>query len=87
MTMTSKQILTNTYILRKTKKGKYEWYKHDVMTYFNDLKYDAFVSDRDSYFKNAQVINFDIINHVCRGTPLQNLENYYKTIRSKDFKN
>ena len=83
--MASNQILTNTYIPRKTKKGKNEWYKHDLMTYFDNLKYDKFASDTDSYFQNAQVINFDIINHVCRGTQLQNPENYYKAIRSKDF--
>ena len=31
------------------------------MTYLDDVKYDEFVSDIDGCFKNAQVINFDII--------------------------
>ena len=53
--------LTNSYIPPKNKKGQYEWYKHDLMTYFDNVKYDEFVSDIDGCFKNAQVINFDII--------------------------
>ena len=35
------------------------------------------------YFQQVQVINFYIINHECRGTPLQNSEQYYKTIQKK----
>lgn len=41
----------------------------------------------DGYFKNAKIINFDIIHHVCRGDKLQNPEKYYKAIRNKDFNN
>lgn len=57
------------------------------MIYFDDLKYDEFVSNMDGYFKNAKIINFDIIHHVCRGDKLQNPQKYYKTIRNKDFNN
>lgn len=84
--MITRQVLTNTYI-PKSKKGKYEWYKHHLMIYFDDLKYDEFVSNMDGYFKNAKIINFDIIHHVCRGDKLQNPQKYYKTIRNKDFNN
>ena len=56
------------------------------MTYFDDLKFEQFASDTDSYFQQPQKINFDIINHKCCGTPLQNSEQYYKTIQKKDFK-
>ena len=87
MTMITRQVLTNTYIPPKSKKGKYEWYKHHLMIYFDDLKYDEFVSNMDGYFKNAKIINFDIIHHVCRGDKLQNPQKYYKTIRNKDFNN
>ena len=85
--MTSKQFLTNGYIPKKKKKEKYEWFEHNLMTYFDDLKYDEFVSDRDAYFANVQVINLDIIHQACRGRLLQNPESYYKTIRNQDFKN
>ena len=57
------------------------------MIYFDDLKYDEFVSNMDGYFKNAKIMNFDIIHHVCRGDKLQNPEKYYKAIRNKDFNN
>ena len=57
------------------------------MTYFDDLKYDEFVSNMDGYFKNTQVINFDIIHHVCRSDKLQNPKKFYKTIRNNDFNN
>ena len=46
--MTTRQVLTNTYIPPKSKKGKHEWYKHDLMIYFDDLKYDEFVSNMDT---------------------------------------
>ena len=48
------------------------------MTWYDDLKYDEFVSDMNGYFENVQVINFYIIHHLCRGDKLQNLEKYYK---------
>lgn len=60
------------------KNKEYEWYEHDLMTWYDDLKYDEFVSDMNGYFENVQVINFDIIHHLCRGDKLQNLEKYYK---------
>ena len=85
--MTSKQFLTNGYIPKKKKKEKYEWFEPNLMTYFDDLKYDEFVSDRDAYFANVQVINLDIIHQACRVRLLQNPESYYKTIRNQDFKN
>ena len=39
--MVSKPILTNTNIPKKTKnkKEKYKQYEHDLMTYFDDLKF------------------------------------------------
>ena len=85
--MASRKILTNSFILTKSKKGKYEWCKHDLMTYFDDLKYNEFAKNTDSYFENVKLINFDIIHHECRGDKLQNPERCYRTIRSKDFKN
>ena len=57
------------------------------MTYFDDLKYNEFAKDTDSYFENVKLINFDIIHHECRGDKLQNPERYYRTTRNKDFKN
>lgn len=50
--MASEQILTNRYIPRKTKKGKYEWYDYDLITYFDDLKYEEFT--KDGYFQDVK---------------------------------
>ena len=84
--MASRKILTNSFILAKSKKGRYEWCKHDhdLMTYFDDLKYIEFAKNTDSYFENIKLINFDIIHHEYGGDKLQNPERYYRTIRSKD---
>ena len=59
------------------------------MTYSDELKYEQFACDFESYFQQTQVINFDIINHECCGMPLQNSEQYYKSIQKtlKDFNN
>ena len=56
------------------------------MTYFDDLKYNEFAKDTDSYFENVTRINFDIIHHECRGDKLQNPERYYRTIRTRTLK-
>ena len=47
------------------KNNKYDWYKHDLMTYFDDLKYEQLASNTDEFFKRAYIFNFDIINHDC----------------------
>ena len=38
------------------------------------------------YFKKAKVINFDVINHQCRGDKLQRTEKEFKTIDKRDLK-
>lgn len=63
--MASRQILVNTCIPKKTKKGKFEWYEHDLTTYFDDFLYEQYASNTDAYFKRARVINFGIMNHEC----------------------
>ena len=82
----SKKILLNKYILNYVPRDL-RWYKRDgLMTYIDQLKHKRFKENRDKHFKNAEIVNFDIINHRCRGDPLQNSEKYYKTITKKDFK-
>ena len=51
--MASRKILTNSFILTKSKKGRYELCKHDLRTYFDDLKYNEFAKNTDSYFENV----------------------------------
>ena len=39
-----------------------------------------------SIFRKAKVIDFDVINHQCRGDKLQRTEKEYKTIDKTDLK-
>ena len=83
----TRQFSTNSYIPKKSERKKYEWYKHNLMTYIDDLKYEQFVEDKDSHFSRVKISNFDLVHHHCRGAKLQNSRRYYKTIFSNDFKN
>ena len=55
------------------------------MTYIDRLNYERFEENRDNYLANVNVVNFDIINHELKGTPLQNSISSYKTIYKKDL--
>ena len=57
------------------------------MTYIDNLKYKQFVEDMDSHFSRAEIPNFDLIHHQCRGDKLQNSRRHYETIFDSDFKN
>ena len=64
------------------------WYKRDgLITYVDQLKCERFKENRDENFKNTEIVNFDIINHLCRDDPQQNSKKYYKTITKNNFKN
>ena len=52
-----KTLSTNSYIPKKPEKKKYEWYEHDLITYFDDLKYKHFVEDMDEHFSHGKVTN------------------------------
>ena len=49
------------------------------------LKREELLKDTDSHFKTAQVVNFDIIHHECRGDPLQGSYKEYQTVNKKDI--
>ena len=64
------------------------WYeRHGLLTYIDQLKYECFSENPDSYLKRANVVNFDIIRHHCHGDKLMNSVEYYKTIKKDDFNN
>ena len=68
-------------------KPNLKWYERDgLMTYIDRLNYERFEEDRDKYLTNVNVVNFDIINHHLKGTPLENSITNYKTIYKKDLK-
>ena len=49
-------------------------------------KYNKINENKEEYFENAKIVNFDIINHECRGDPLQKSVEYYETIKKDDLK-
>ena len=68
-------------------KENLKWYERDgLMTYIDRLNYERFEEDRDKYLANVNIVNFDIINHQLKGTPLENSITNYKTIYKKDLK-
>ena len=64
-----------------------KWFERDgLMTYIDRLAYERFEEDRDTYLKKVNVINFDIINHELKGTPVEKDIKNYKTIYKRDPK-
>ena len=43
-------------------------------------KYEKINKNKKEYFRNVELVNFDIINNHCKGTPLQNTVKFYQTI-------
>ena len=59
--------------------------ERDFLTYLDDLQYQQTVKNPDQYFQNVKIINFDIINHECRGDPLSNPINQYFKVTHNIF--
>ena len=57
------------------------------MRYISWLDYKDMAYNPDDYLKNVKIANFDIINHECRGYPLQGTYKGYKTLEKNYFKN
>ena len=51
-----------------------------LISYIDHLKNKDMSDDPDSYFKNVQVVNFDIIHHECPGDELKGTYKDYRTI-------
>ena len=64
-----------------------KWFERDgLMTYIDRLAYERFEENRDNYLENVNVVNFDIINHELKGTPLEKDIKNYKTIYKSDLR-
>ena len=50
-------------------------------TFIDHIKHKSMRDNPDSYFKNIGIVNFDIINHECRGDKLIGTYKDYKTIK------
>ena len=71
-------ILTNRYV--PTRPKLYDHDEMDLHTRFLISNYNSVISDPDSYFEKVKIINFDIINNVCRGDKLEHSVEYYETL-------
>ena len=60
------------------------WYERDgLMSYIDSLKCQDFLNDTDEHFQKAEVTNFNIILHKCRGDPLQKDLKTYRSVQKK----
>ena len=66
---------------------KLPWYERDLINYFDHLKFKDVSDNPDNYFKNVQVVDFEIIHRECRGNKLQNTYKNCKTNESKHLDN
>ena len=76
----------NSFIPPYVKKDL-KWFERDgLMTYIDRLDFERFEEDRDNYLTNVNLVNFDIINHELKGTPLEKDIVTYKTVHKKDLR-
>ena len=62
----------NKYVPTFAQHSELPWYERDcLMSYFAALECEEFLKDPDSHFKNARVVNFDIIHREYRDDLLQ----------------
>ena len=59
--------------------------ERDFLNYSDQLKYEETVRDPDKYFQNVKILNFDIINHVSRGDPLEKSYEEHFAVKGGDF--
>ena len=81
----SKKIV-NKYVPKFAQHSELPWYERDgLLSYIDALKCEEFVKDKNSHFKTAKVVNFDIIHHECRWDSLQGNYKKYQTVNKKDM--
>ena len=78
--MENKTIYVNNYI------PYYPVYKDSLHETLLRNKYEKINKNKEEYFENTKIVNFDIINNECRGDPLENSVQYYQTIKEEDLK-
>ena len=77
--MSEKKILVNNYI------PHYPTHEDNLHEILLRHEYERINKDKKDYFRKAKIINFDIINHECRGDPLKKPIKYYETIHQHDL--
>ena len=81
-----RKILTNKYIPEVVPLDLPRHENDGLLTYCDQMKYKNFLDDTDTYIKNAQIINFDMIHSQYRGQQRKNSDKHYQTVWAKDVK-
>ena len=76
----NKTIYVNNYI------PSYPIYKNDLHDTLLKNKYEQINKNKEEYFENAKIVNFNIIHNKCRNDPLEKTIEYYQTIKKDDLK-
>ena len=77
--MENETIYVNNYL------PLYPVYKDTLHDSLLRNKYEKINKNKEEYFENAKVINFDIIHNECRNDPLKNSIKYYQTIKQENL--
>ena len=77
--MAEEKIVVNNYI------PCYPKYEDDLHEILLRHEYERINKNKKNYFRKVKIINFDIINHQCRGDALKNSVKYYETIHRHDL--
>ena len=80
MSNNNRKFYVNQYI-PKYVEPNLKWYERNgLLNSVDHSKYEQFERNRDTYSKNLEIINFDIIHHLCRGDKLEGSYRQYKTV-------
>ena len=77
--MAKRTFCVNNYI------PNYPIYKDNLHDTLLRNKYQKINEDKEKYFSEAKIVNFDIIHHECHGDPLQNNVEYYQSIYKQNL--
>ena len=77
--MENNTIYTNNYI------PYYPIHKDTLHDTLLRNEYERINNNKEEYFKNAKIVNFDIIYNECSNRPLENSIKYYQTIKQDDL--
>ena len=87
MSNNNRKFYVNRYI-PKYVQPNLKWYERDgLLTSIDCSKYEQFERNRDTYLKNAEIINFDIIHHLCRGDKLEGSYRQYRIVLNSHVDN
>ena len=75
----NKTIYVNNYL------PYYPMYKDSLHESLLRNKYEKINNNKEEYFENAKIVNFDIIHNKCRKDTLKNTVEYYQTIKEENL--